>query len=217
MWRDEPIRAECEKEGPEIPPACHPPGESPPRGLRPLPEIQLKIAVWTNDKSYNYNLLHKDLRLEARVEALEKALLQARTWLDAPSSRSELETLRIFIAPENILVDAKPLEQSREKASAVSFEAFKVFCQQDKLEGVCTGILPALSKGLLFIPGTVLQPPVIVGREQAQAGALVHAQEDGEHREIVEGVRRPGGGPVEDQVEAEARPRGTPTPSRRRE
>lgn len=135
-----------------------------------MPEIQLKVAVWTNDKPHNYNLLHKDLNLEARVAALQQALLQARTWLDAPSDRSGCQTLRIFIAPENILVDAKPLEQSQEKASAVSFEDFKVFCQQDKLEDVCTGILPALSQGLLFIPGTVLLKKPLKSKESLKLG-----------------------------------------------
>ncbi len=120
-----------------------------------MKNVQLK-AVWACDKRFDHTLFKTDMDLKARVGALSAALLKAREWLDAPEERTDIEeTLKIFIAPENVLIDSRQVESSTTKANAISFEDFKAYCNEDKLNKLCTGVLPELSKGILLIPGTV--------------------------------------------------------------
>ncbi|MFE8596305.1 hypothetical protein [Archangium violaceum] len=121
-----------------------------------MTDVQLRIAIWSCDTRFDHTLFKTDMNLGARVEALTSALLKAREWLDAPTDRHDIETLKLFIAPENVLIDSRQVESSSKKANAISFEDFKAYCHEDKLNKLCTGILPELSKGILLIPGTVL-------------------------------------------------------------
>jgi len=117
-----------------------------------MKNVLLKIAVWTNDK---YSPLFTDsMNLETRMKFLQEAVRKARKWLDA-EDHTGLETLKIFIAPENLLMDSRPVG-SVGNACAVSFKDFQAYCQEEKLDQMCTGVLPDLSHGILLIPGTVL-------------------------------------------------------------
>lgn len=126
-----------------------------------MPQVKLKIAIWTNDKFSP--LFDSYATLEKRVELLKTAVARAREWLDAPSEEG---ALKIFIAPEYLLVDSKVVDPKCDRARAVSFEDFQAYCQEDKEQKIYEGVLPELSRGLLLIPGTVLlKKPLQPGRD----------------------------------------------------
>jgi hypothetical protein len=110
-------------------------------------KILLRVAIW-GGKNPSGNLFDgQKLDLSQRVAALEDVVSKAREWLDVMEGigGETLPELRIFVAPEYLLIKSSTaLEDER----AVSFDDFKLLQEESRLE--------KLSKGLLLIPGTVV-------------------------------------------------------------